>query len=215
VNTPRDELIRALSRDLQAVRPPPEPLAMATGWWLATWLFVVTVTITAAALRPGAAQQLWESPHFLLESLTGLLAGWLIALAAFRSSIPGDGQRGLLSAGMGLGLIWLLSYVVGLEFPALAASMAGKRADCFLETLVYALPPALLGRWLCGRYMPLAPARTTALIAVSGAMVPALFMQLACMYGPEHILTHHILPIPAVVATLLAGDWLWRAIRWR
>jgi hypothetical protein len=46
---------------------------------------------------------------------------------------------------------------------------------------------------------------------ISAAAVPALLMQFACMYDPAHILSHHILPIPLVVAgmTLVHQLGLW------
>jgi hypothetical protein len=34
----------------------------------------------------------------------------------------------------------------------------------------------------------------------AAAAVPGLFMQLACMYDPAHILTHHLAPIGVVAA---------------
>lgn len=207
MNPSRSNLIRELAADLQPVRPPPSPVVAATAWWLMAWALVVIITLVVAPARPGAVDQLVSTPRFLAESLVGLAAGWLASLAAFRSSVPGAESPRLVGATLILALVWVSTYVIGLDAPALPASMLGKRGECFLETLLYALPVAMLGRWMCHRYLVLAPARTTALIALSAAMMPGLFMQIACMYGAEHILTHHILPIPAVVAALVAGDW--------
>jgi hypothetical protein len=106
--------------------------------------------------------------------------------------------------GLVLVVIWISSYVIGLEYPTLQASMQGKRADCFQEVLLYSLLPATAGIWLCRRYYPLAPVRTAALMTLAASMIPALFMQFACMYDAAHILSHHILPIPLLVGAAFA-----------
>jgi hypothetical protein len=69
------------------------------------------------------------------------------------------------------------------------------------------------GIWLIHRnYHPLAPLRSAALIGLAGAMLPALFMQFACMYDPAHILHFHILPIPGVVVLGVIGAWVARRV---
>jgi hypothetical protein len=94
--------------------------------------------------------------------------------------------------------------------------MAGKRIGCYFQTLLFAGPPMVAGIWLAHRYyFPLAPLRTAALVGLAGAMLPALFMQFACMYDPVHILTHHILPIPGVVLIGVMGSLAARGIRRR
>jgi hypothetical protein len=207
----QEEVIAKLTAELKPVRAAWPPLRVAALWWLGSWLFVIGVTLLTGPLRPGAFVQLVSNAQFAAESLVGLLAAALIAAWAFENSIPGTRRSGLLNVGLVAAAVWLIAYVAGLEYPALEPSMAGKRADCFLQTLLFAGPPMAVGIWLARRcYFPLAPLRTAALIGLAGAMLPALFMQFACMYDPAHILTHHILPIPAVVlagvvGTLLAG----------
>lgn len=209
MNDQRKLLIRRLASDLRPVPPALSPLLMAGLWWLCTWVFVVAVTLTLAPLRPGALVQLATEGRFALESLVGLSAGGCLAVYAFADSIPGYDRRPFLVIGLGLASVWVMSYVAGLEYPAMIPSMEGKRAECFLETLLYSAPPALAGWWLSRRYYVLAPVRNTALLTLAAAMVPALFMQIACMYDPAHILSHHILPIPLIVALAAAIQWLW------
>jgi hypothetical protein len=209
----REALIRHLVHDLKPVTPPPPPVLVATAWWLSAWVFVIGVALWLAPARPGFEAQLLSTPRFLAESLLGLGASWLVARAALRSGLPGAGRGRVPMGALLLTALWMLAYVVGLESPALEPSMAGKRPECFLEALLYTLPTGLTGRWLCHRYLVLEPIRSTGLVALGAAIIPGLFMQMACMYSPEHILTHHILPIPLVVATFVAMEWLAR--RWQ
>jgi len=209
----QEELIAKLTSELTPVRAAPPPLRVAGLWWLGSWLFVIIVTLFTGPLRPGAFVQLVTHAQFAAESLVGLLAAALIAAWAFEDSIPGTRRHGLLNVGLVAAALWLLAYVVGLEYPALEPSMAGKRAGCVLQTLLLAGPPMAVGIWLTRRnYLPLAPLRNAALIGLAGAMLPALFMQFACMYDPAHILRFHILPIPGVVAAGVLGAWVARRV---
>lgn len=207
----QQEIIAKLTAELTPVKPVPPPLRVAVFWWLGSWLFVILVTLLTGPLRPGAFVQLATHAQFAAETLVGLLAAALIAAWAFESSIPGAGRSGLLGIGLIAAAVWFFAYVVGLEYPALEPSMAGKRAACVLETLLFAGPPMAVGIWLTNRYyFPLAPLQNAALIGLAGAMLPALFMQFACMYDPAHILSYHILPIPGVVLVGVIGSSLAR-----
>lgn len=207
----QEELIAKLTAELTPVRAASPPLRIAGLWWLGSWLFVIILTLLTGPLRPGAFVQLVTNAQFAAESLVGLLAAALIAAWAFEDSIPGTRRRGLLQVGLVATALWLIAYVVGLEYPALEPSMAGKRAGCVLQTLLFAGPPVAVGIWLTKRnYLPLAPLRSAALIGLAGAMLPALFMQFACMYDPAHILRFHILPISGVVVAGVLGAWVAR-----
>jgi acyl-CoA synthetase (NDP forming) len=79
-----------------------------------------------------------------------------------------------------------------------------------LETL-FEIPPLLAGLWLARRRYVLRSSRAGALIGLAAGMMPALFMQLACMYEPSHIMTFHIVPGLAIaIPAALAGAWLLR-----
>jgi hypothetical protein len=206
-----EELIARLTAELTPVKTASSPLLVAGFWWLGSWLFVITATLLTGPLRPGAFVQLVTSAQFAVESLVGLLAAALIAAWAFEDSIPGTTRHGLLNGGLAAAALWFIAYLVGLEYPALEPSMAGKRTGCGLQTLLFAGPPMAAGLWLIHRnYLPLAPLRSAALIGLAGAMLPALFMQFACMYDPAHILHFHILPIPCVMVAGVMGAWVAR-----
>ena len=96
-----------------------------------------------------------------------------------------------------------------LAYPALEPSMLGKREHCVVETFLFALPPACLALLLSRRFFPLRPVYSAFLFCLAAAMLPALYMQLACMYVPAHILQMHILPglLVTMAGTLCAWGW--------
>lgn len=204
-----EQLIEELSRDLPPVRPSPNVNALAMLWLIASAVFVVMVTWLAGPVRTGAFGQLAAEPRFLLETVLGVVAiGWL-GLAAFRAAVPGALTRRFAVAGFVLLAFWLAQYVVGLVNPALQPSDLGERHRCYLETAVYALAPILAGVILVRRLYPLRYLRTAMSLALAAGMIPALYMQIACMYEPSHILQFHILPGLSMVLVGAAVSMLW------
>ena len=65
------------------------------------------------------------------------------------------------------------------------------------------------GLFLIRRLYPLSPIRTAMSVGLVAGMLPALYMQLACMYEPAHILTFHILP-----GLLMVGAGAGIAMKW-
>lgn len=204
-----DELIASLSRNLKPVPPAPNVNALSLVWLSLSAGFVVGVTHLVGPIRPGAYAQLIAEPRFLLESLLGLAAIIWISLAAFRAAIPAALTRTFAAAGVTLLALWLAQYVLGLIDPALEASPLGKRAHCYLETMVYSLPPMLVALVLIRRLYPLHFVRTSMQLSLAAGMLPALYMQLACMYEPLHILSLHVLPGLAVVLVGAVAAALW------
>ena len=205
-----DLLISNLSRDLVPVSPAPNINILAMVWILLSAIYVVAVTHLFGPVRSGAFSQLATDPRFLLESMLGLAAIFWISLLAFRASIPGVLTRQFAAVGLILMALWLAQYVIGLVSPALEPSMLGKRDHCFMETMIYALPPILSGLFLIRRLYPLRFVRTAMSISLAAGMLPALYMQLACMYEPSHILTFHIFPGLLMVLAGAAIAALWR-----
>jgi hypothetical protein len=205
-----DLLISNLSRDLAPVSPAPNVNILAMVWILLSAIYVVAVTHLFGPVRSGAFSQLATDPRFLLESMLGLAAIFWISLLAFRASIPGVLSRQFAAGGLILMALWLAQYVIGLVSPALEPSMLGKRDHCFMETMIYALPPILSGLFLIRRLYPLRFVRTAMSISLAAGMLPALYMQLACMYEPSHILVFHIFPGLLMVLAGAAIAALWR-----
>lgn len=205
----QENLISKLSSELPPVGAPGNINRLAVAWFLLGALFVVAVTLLAGPIRPGAIAQLGNHPRFLLETMLGVAAILWVSLAAFRASVPGALTRGFKLTGVALIGIWLAQYVIGFISPALEPSMLGERAHCNVETLLYALPVTLAGLFIVHRHYPLRPAQAGLFVGLAAGMLPALFMQLACMYEPAHILLFHVLPglLVAVIAAVIAVRW--------
>jgi hypothetical protein len=208
-----DKLISNLGSGLQAISPPPNINRLATTWFLLSAICVVAITQLAGPIRPGAFSQLAMEPRFLLETILGLVAILWISLLAFRSAVPAALSGRFATAGSVLMALWLAQYVVGFVSPALEPSELGKRPYCYLETMAYALPLILAGLILARRFYPLKPARTAISMGLAAGMMPALYMQIACMYEPMHILSYHILPGMLMVAVSAVITLRWKLRR--
>ena len=213
----QNELIAALSRDLKPVNALPNLNVLAVIWLLASAGFVVAMTHLVAPIRPGSFGQLISNPRFLVESLLGLLAIAWIGLTAFRESIPAALTRPFAVIGCILMILWLAQYVIGLISPALEPSILGKRAHCLEETMIYALPPIVAAVMIMRRLYPLRFVRTAMIFGLAAGMLPALYMQFACMYEAKHILSFHVLPGLAMVlvAGAIAAVWKHRVESFR
>jgi hypothetical protein len=203
-----DKLIASLSADLKPVRPPPRLGATTALWLAASAGFVIGITSWFGPIRPNALAQLAGEPRFLLETLLGAVAIAVTAVMAFRTAVPGAASRRGVLLAMVLMTLWLAQYVLDLAHPALEPSMLGKRDHCVVETLLFALPPAFIALLLSRRFYPLRPVYSTALFCLAAAMLPALYMQIACMYLPLHILQMHILPALLVTLAGALGAWV-------
>ena len=206
----RDELIESLSHDLEPVSPAPNINATAAVWVVLSAAYVVAMTHLLGPIRPGAFSQLVSEPRFLLESLLGVAAIIWISVTAFRSAIPASLGRTFATAGFVLLSLWLAQYVIGLVNPAMEPSTLGKRGYCLFETMAYSLPPIVIGLYFIRRLYPLQFTRTAMALSLAAGMIPALYMQLACMYEPLHILGFHILPGLAMVLVGALAAALWR-----
>jgi len=202
----RQQLILGLSEDLPATQYAGNlwPSAM----WLGGGLLLVAVLAWFdGPFRPGAWYQLQSSPQFFIESVIGLLAVALLVFSAFELSIPGraNSLRRLVMP-IGALLAWVAGYVWGLLQPALEPTVSGQRAFCYAQTLLYSIPLLMAGVFWARRQYPLQGVRIGLLLGLAAGAVPALVMQFACMYAPDHILQHHILPgLSAGVLGALAG----------
>ena len=205
-----EELIASLSRDLEPVLPAPNVNVLAAMWLLLGAGFMIALIHLAGPIRPGAFEQLGTEQRFRLETILGVVSIAWLTLAAFRSAVPGALSRKFAVAGLVLMALWLTQYVVGLVNPALEPSMLGKREHCYLETMLYSLVPIMAAVYLVRKLYPLRFVRTGMALGLAAGMVPALYMQLACVYEPTHILSLHILPGLAMVLVGAAVAALWR-----
>ena len=168
----------------------------STLFWLgAAFTFAAILALLTGPYRTDIGHDLLFSMQFLVESLVGLASVILLIYTAFEFAIPSPRSitRRLLLPLLGVS-IWIGFYLVGLVHPALEPSMLGKREFCYYETFVFALPLMFAGLIWARMQWPIYPMSTGLLIGLAAGAVPALIMQFACMYDPQHILTDHILP---------------------
>lgn len=195
------KLIDELTRDLDPVRRPWLPGLSAAVWLVAAWAAVTAMTLATGSMRPGFANQLMASPRFLFESLLGTCVSAVALYYAFRLAVPEPGRLWhRIAPGLALAALWVSVLGYGIHDPALEPSMVGKRVHCFVETLIYSVPPLLLAIVMLGRRAVLHRRWTAMLVGLAAAAVPALMMEFACMYDPAHILAMHISPVPVVAA---------------
>jgi hypothetical protein len=197
----RGELIDELVADLTPSRGPRRIETLVGLWLLLSWTAVLLATLWSGPLREGWSAQLASHPRFLAEMLLGWIAGATAITAAFQLAIPGTGRPARrLTPVLGLLALWVGAYALDLVAPALPPSTAGARPGCTLQVLVFGTPPMLLGLVLLRRLAPLSRAWTGALVGAAAGAIPALLMQVACMYVPLHILLNHLLPVAALAA---------------
>lgn len=206
-----DKLIASLSTGLKPVKSQLPVNLIALLWLASSAAFVMTITHLFGPIRPNALTQLSTEPRFLLETLLGVVAISYTAVVAFRSAVPGAASKRSIVFAVGLMVLWLANYGVGLVDPALQPSMLGKRDHCVFETLLFAIPPACLAFLLTRRLYPLKPVSSALLFSLVAGMLPALYMQVACMYAPLHIIQMHI--IPGLLVMLGGGATAW-VVRW-
>ena len=202
-----EDLIASLSTGLKPVRSQLPVDLVALLWLASSAAFVVAITHLFGPIRPNALHQLATEPRFALETVLGVIAISFTAIVAFRNAVPGAASRRSMLLAVGLIALWLANYGIGLSYPALEPSMLGKRDHCVFETLIFAVPPACLAFLLTRRLYPLKPVRSALLFSLVAGMMPALYMQVACMYAPLHIIQMHI--IPGLLVMLGGGACAW------
>lgn len=99
--------------------------------------------------------------------------------------------------------LWLGFHVWGLYSPALVPSMLGKREHCVYESFSYTLLPIMAAFILTKKLCPLKPLQCSFALILAAAMLPTLYMQIACMYEPQHIIKLHV--VPSLITGLVVG----------
>ncbi len=211
--TTRDELLASLSQDLTPVKPALPASIMALGWLLASVLWVVALTHLLGPIRPGAFTQLEHAPHFQVEVIAGVFAIIFGTWAVFQSSVPGLLGKRLPWLAGGVLVLWWCNYALSFVSPILPPTMLGKRAHCAFEVIAIALPPMLAGFYLLQRQYPLRFPLSAGILALMAGMMPALYMQIACMHAPAHGVLFHLLPGVAVSLVGVVVALLWRPMR--
>ncbi len=211
MNKSRDLLIAELAAAATPVKRPGQ-----TAHQLVLWLaLAVGLSVLGVLLGGTLVVSRWplpQAPQFLGESLLGVAAIIALANAAFKTGIPSPvAVTRQVVWPLLLLVVWIGVQSYGLIDPALAPSMVGKRAHCWLEALLVGIPALVLGCCAVRRLWPLHGAWTGALLGLASGAIPALMMQFICMYEPTHILKFHVLPgLATGLVGAVLGSWLLR-----
>ncbi len=190
----RSQLIDQLVAELPISKPRYHVYMLLLGWIFVAWFFSVAMTLLQAPLRSSWLEQLSASPQFLLEMSSGLVAVMLMALMVFQKAVPGLSRKPVLVTSVIVLVLWLGSLFAGLYFPALVPSMEGKRPLCELEIVAYSIPLMVAGFVIVRKGFVLNWPAAGFGIGLASGFIPALLMQLACMYNPAHALQCHVFP---------------------
>jgi hypothetical protein len=203
-----DRLIESLKADLSPVRPAGAVAGVAVLWFLASVAYVLGLGVLLGPFRPGFGAELLEAPRFSLEMILGLAALGCFLVLSLREAVPGLPVAGLRGAAWTLLAVWLGQFLLGFAAPALEPSMLGKRDHCVWEAYLYSVPPLVWLIYLQRQRYVLEPVRAVGHAALAAGLLPALMMQIACMYEPSHILSFHVLPVVILAAFAIGLTWL-------
>ncbi len=205
MSSSRQQLVKSLAMQATPLKPLMHNNLLAFLWLLGSVIYCLTIIHLAGPLRASAFNQLMTEPRFLLEMLLGFSAITLTVFAAFQGTVPGARNPTLNTIATFAVLLWIALNIYGLFDPAMALSTEGARHYCVYETFIYALPPLLIAGFLARRRLVLEPGSTGFTLGLATGLIPAWYMQIACMYAPEHMLKFHLLPaiIVAVLGLLL------------
>ena len=213
-----DELIVALARAADPVRPIARPSLRLVQWTAAT----VPVTAAAAVvigLRPDISSAITQ-PAFIGIAAATLTTALISGASALVLSIPGA-ERSIVQRALPLlmGGLWALALVVlltGGGSPVQRLLLWPIHWLCILEITGLAIVPAVLLFTMVRRAAPLRRSWSGALATLAAVAIAAAATQFLCpVDDPAHHLVGHLLPV-AVLSMLgaLAGhrylNWLTR-----
>ena len=192
----RPDFVNALVADLEPVRPNSSWLRAMFSWCLVSWAFVGGAILASGPLRDGIVAELMGSPRFVLELALGFAAGLAAIWAGFELGVPGARSAPRLwTPPLVLFGAWTLTIAYGLVYPSAPPSMDVKRLHCFIEILLFSLPPYSMALYFLRGRLAFAQARVGLLVGAAAAAIPALWMHVACRTEALHVLGSHLFPI--------------------
>jgi len=201
----QQQLIKSLATQLKPIKPLMNNNLLTLLWLLGSVLYCLAIIHLLGPIRSNAYSQLLTEPRFMLEMFAGLTAIVLTSVVAFGHTVPGALSGPVKMTAHIAVLFWIGLNIYGLFDPAIEPSTEGYRHGCVFETFLYALPPLFIAGLLARRRMALELTPTGFSLGLAAGMIPAWYMQIACMYAPEHMLKFHLMPaiIVAVLGALL------------
>jgi hypothetical protein len=205
----RPSFVDALVADLTPARPATPWLETLFGWCLVSWLIVSVAILVTGPLREGILGEFLTNPSFALQLVMGLGAGLAAIWAGLEIGVPGAPPAWRLWTPPLVFLTgWVVLVGIGLADPNGVTSMDGKRAHCFIQTLLAAMPPFAIGLSLLRRRVIFARKDAGFLVGIAAAAIPALWMHVACIAEAGHVLESHLSSV-LIVGLLGAASAHW------
>lgn len=201
----KEELIKQLTEELKPVKTLWSPPLRFVLWSGLSVILIVGIMLVIQPFRANFYEQL-SSKKFFLETLFSILPFISLGFLCLRLAIPGlRVSRLFFLLALSPFFLFLLSIGYGhFGGPSLPPTMAGKRPYCFYEVLVLSWIPILVMVQLIRRAHAFVNIRLAFMVGLAGSALPMALMQVACMYDPAHILSHHIFGA-VIVTSIMSG----------
>jgi hypothetical protein len=159
-------------------------------------LLTALITHWVYEYRPGFWGQLSQYWRLDVELAAGMALSLLAFYILFASNIPGKKiDPGIyLTAFISL-FIFTGAVVASFLITSPEASSIGARLFCEVEVLIYGGLSLGGFLFLTRRGLLVSDWPINLLLGISAGLIPALIMQLACMYDPRHALIYHFGPV--------------------
>ena len=201
MNTEDKEIINELVEDLSPVQRLMSPVTRTLVFLVPSLICLTAIMWYLQPFRPGFLEQILNFPRFSLEIFFGYAAAILAIAIGFIMSVPGAKEEKFVRNLIRIGVILFAGvFLYSLSSPSMPITMAGKRGFCIFEVAIFGGVLAILLIAFHRRSVFFKPTASSLFIGIGCALLPAITMQLACMYNPQHALTHHYGPILVVTA---------------
>ena len=200
-----NDFIQNLVNDNTGWKPLPLTRGVLLGWLIGGFALVsILMAFSFSGFRDGFFAELQQSPQFLIEIVGASIVCSILAALGLMLSVPGSlatYQYPRMKVFIPLSLGFLGAYLVyACIHPALTPSMEGKRSYCLYEALVYGLLLSGVYFRMLLKRVALYPTGAAIAGGIASALIPAILMQLGCMYDPYHALAFHYGPALALGA---------------
>ena len=171
------------------------------GQKLTQWL-ILTISLNFFSMyivqgfRPDFFKQLVSYPRFLFEIVSGSLLCIFLLYFSIRILIPG--VQLIKKHFIWLSIcfsVFFATLLLSWWIPSPPESSLGMRAHCNFEVFVYGTVGFVITFFYFKNFDLGVSRFQMASISLGSGLVPALFMQMACMYSPSHALVAHYGPV--------------------
>ncbi len=195
MQTNKDDLINQLTQDLQPVKVQMLPWQRTLVWFPLLLAAVAGISWMLDDYRPGFLSQLTEHLRFQIEMATALVVSAVALYATFSGFVPGQYISKPVKWLFGIAVTLLIVSLIWSFFDATPpASREGLRPFCELEALAYGIIALIILLFINRKGLPEINAQKRFIYGFSVGLIPALIMQIACMYEPAHAVFFHYIP---------------------